>query len=114
MHRPSRLLRTAAVLELGTMAVLLSNLVTLHLEAVASAVGPLHGCAYLIVLIATAREPHADRTTRALSAVPGVGGLLARRRLTTAHRTAESDGPDHRPASAFRRFGRRGWRSPVR
>ncbi|MCX4957606.1 DUF3817 domain-containing protein [Streptomyces virginiae] len=81
MHRPGRLLRTAALLELGTMAVLLSNLATFHLQAVASAVGPLHGCAYLIVLIATVREPHADRTTVALSAVPGIGGLLARRRL---------------------------------
>ncbi|MFD0119897.1 DUF3817 domain-containing protein [Streptomyces virginiae] len=82
MHRPGRLLRTAALLELGTMVVLLGNLGTFHLRAVASAVGPLHGCAYLIVLIATVREPQADRTTVALSAVPGVGGLLARRRLT--------------------------------
>ncbi|GGS02411.1 DUF3817 domain-containing protein [Streptomyces nojiriensis] len=82
MHHPSRLLRAAALLELGSLAVLLGNLGALHLQAVSSAVGPLHGCAYLIVIIATAREPHSDRSAVALSAVPGIGGLLARRRLS--------------------------------
>ncbi|MGW6863137.1 DUF3817 domain-containing protein [Streptomyces sp. NPDC054901] len=82
MRRPDRLLRVCAPLELATLAVLLTNLGALHLQAVAAAVGPLHGCAYLIVVLTTTREPNADRTTIALSAVPGVGGVLALRRLT--------------------------------
>ncbi|MFF3013979.1 DUF3817 domain-containing protein [Streptomyces sp. NPDC057939] len=87
MRRPDRLLRFCAPLELVTLAVLLTNVGALHLEAVASAVGPLHGCAYLIVVLTTAREPDADRRTVALSAVPGIGGVLALRRLT-ANRTS--------------------------
>ncbi|MFJ3837510.1 DUF3817 domain-containing protein [Streptomyces sp. NPDC090054] len=82
MRRPDRLLRVCAPLELATLAVLLTNLGALHLQAVAAAVGPLHGCAYLIVVLTTTREPNADRTIIALSAVPGVGGVLALRRLT--------------------------------
>ncbi|MDA5282529.1 DUF3817 domain-containing protein [Streptomyces sp. Isolate_45] len=91
MRRPDRLLRVCAPLELATLAVLLTNLGALHLQAVAAAVGPLHGCAYLIVVLTTAREPNADRTTIALSAVPGVGGVLALRRLT-ANRTPFRNG----------------------
>ncbi|MFD9263915.1 hypothetical protein ACFVZQ_36550, partial [Streptomyces sp. NPDC059538] len=55
MHdRASRLLRISAPVELVTLAVLLVNLGVLHLPALASAVGPVHGCAYLIVIIAAA------------------------------------------------------------
>ncbi|MDX2395112.1 DUF3817 domain-containing protein [Streptomyces sp. DK15] len=81
MRRPDRLLRVCAPLELVTLAVLAANVGLLHLPAIASTVGPLHGCAYLIVVLTTAREPNADRTAVALSAVPGVGGVLALRRL---------------------------------
>ncbi len=82
MHdRPSRLLRISAPVELVTLAVLLANLGVLHLPALASAVGPVHGCAYLIVIIAATRERGPDRTAVALSAVPGIGGVLALRRL---------------------------------
>ncbi|WP_234431941.1 DUF3817 domain-containing protein [Streptomyces sp. NRRL S-241] len=82
MHdRASRLLRISAPVELVTLAVLLVNLGVLHLPALASAVGPVHGCAYLIVIIAAARERSPDRTALALAAVPGIGGVLALRRL---------------------------------
>jgi hypothetical protein len=76
MNRPSRLLRVTP-LELASLAVLLANVSVLDLQSVASAIGPLHGCAYLIVIIATAREAGPDRTATALSAVPGIGGMLA-------------------------------------
>ncbi|GGY86143.1 DUF3817 domain-containing protein [Streptomyces avidinii] len=84
-NRASLLLRISATLELATLAVLLVNLGVLHLPALASAVGPVHGCAYLIVIIAVTRERGPDRAAVPLSAVPGIGGILALRRLD-AHR----------------------------
>ncbi|MCX4545674.1 DUF3817 domain-containing protein [Streptomyces sp. NBC_01565] len=86
MPAPSRLLRVSAPVELLSLAVLLANLAVLHQQALASAIGPLHGCAYLIAVIATAREAGPDRTAILLAAVPGIGGLLALRRLSGSGR----------------------------
>ncbi|MFI0710475.1 DUF3817 domain-containing protein [Streptomyces inhibens] len=85
MNRPSRLLRVTAPVELASLAALLINVGVLHLQPVASAIGPLHGCAYLIVIIAAAREAGPDRTATALSVIPGIGGMLALRRLATRY-----------------------------
>ncbi len=78
MNRP---LRLAAAVELLSLLVLVINLATVHVRAVASLCGPVHGCAYLAVLILTAWSPAADRTAKLLAAIPGVGGLLATRRM---------------------------------
>lgn len=88
MHPPSRLLRLSAPVELLSLSVLLVNVAFLHQEAVASAIGPLHGCAYLIALIAAAREAGPDRTVTLLAVIPGIGGMLALRRLAAPARTA--------------------------
>ncbi|MEO3749938.1 hypothetical protein [Streptomyces sp. B6B3] len=69
-----RALRLAAVVEAGSLVVLLANLATVHVPAVASLVGPVHGMAYLVA-IATA-PPGA----RWRAVIPGIGGLLAARR----------------------------------
>jgi len=76
-----RLLRIAAGVELATLIVMLANLVTVHWSAVSSLLGPTHGAAYLLVVVATAQQPAATRSTRLLSLLPGVGGLLVLRRL---------------------------------
>ncbi|KUL46114.1 hypothetical protein ADL22_11470 [Streptomyces sp. NRRL F-4489] len=83
LRRP---LRAAATTELASLIILLANLATVHLPAVSSLAGPLHGCAYLFTLGAVARDP--DRTPRAivLACVPGIGGMLALRRLGTVRR----------------------------
>ncbi|MFF4391769.1 DUF3817 domain-containing protein [Streptomyces sp. NPDC001552] len=81
MHPPSRLLRLSAPVELLSLAALLANVAVLHQQAVASAIGPLHGCAYLIAIIATARAAGPDRTATVLAAILGIGGMLALRRL---------------------------------
>jgi hypothetical protein len=78
--QPLRALRIAAGAELATLAVLLANLATGHWPQVSSAVGPVHGSAYLFVVIFTVRLSRANRT-RALAVVPGVGGLLVLRQL---------------------------------
>ncbi|MEV4709355.1 DUF3817 domain-containing protein [Actinoplanes sp. NPDC049316] len=78
---PSRPLRLAALVELASLVVLLVNLATVHVPEVASLAGPVHGCAYLVVVGATLRDS-ADGRARLLAVVPGAGGLLAIRRIT--------------------------------
>ncbi|MGW7052541.1 hypothetical protein [Streptomyces sp. NPDC054887] len=77
-----RLLLIAARVEAASLVVLLANLLTAHSPAVASLAGPLHGTAYLVV-IATAWPAGGAASSRVrwLAAVPGVGGLLALRRI---------------------------------
>jgi hypothetical protein len=75
------LLRISARVEFASLVLLLANLATVHLPAVAQLLGPIHGCAYLFVIGATL---HATKEvkTRLLALVPGIGGLLAERRIT--------------------------------
>lgn len=83
---PPQALRIAARVELATLVVLLANLATVHWPGVSSAIGPTHGCAYLLVVILTFRQSQAVRT-RATAVVPGIGGLLVLRRLARARRS---------------------------
>lgn len=75
-----RTLRIAAAAEAASLALLLTNLVTVHIGGVSSLVGPLHGMAYLVVIAATFLVP-APPAARWLALIPGIGGLLALRRL---------------------------------
>jgi uncharacterized membrane protein YdcZ (DUF606 family) len=80
-----RTLRLAAGTEAATLMVLSANLLTAHTPAVSSLVGPLHGTAYLVVIAATWQVSDAAASgARWASLVPGVGGLLALRRLRNA------------------------------
>ena len=85
------LLRVAARVEALSLLVLLLNLATVHVPSVATLVGPLHGCAYLLVIGAVLQSTR-DRRARWLSIVPGIGGLLAERRVRSAP-PARRDGP---------------------
>lgn len=75
-----RALRIAAIVEALSLTALLINLVTVHTDVVTSLGGPVHGTAYLAVIACTWLTP-ATTTARWLAAVPGIGGLLALRRL---------------------------------
>lgn len=79
---PPPALRIAAGAELATLVVLLTNLATVHWPQVSSAIGPVHGCAYLLVIVLTIRRTRAGRA-RVLALVPAVGGLLVLRLLRT-------------------------------
>jgi hypothetical protein len=71
-----RWLPRAAVLETASLAVLLINLFTVHLEAITSLGGPIHGGLYLAVIACAFLAP--IRTPgKLLAVVPVVGGLLA-------------------------------------
>lgn len=73
--------RVAAVVECVSLVVLLVNLATAHLPVITSLGGPTHGLAYLVVVVATLRDPAASRTAKLLALVPGIGGLLVLRQL---------------------------------
>lgn len=77
-----QLLRIAAAVECASLLILLVNLFTVHAEVITSLGGPTHGLAYLFIVVATLRNPMADKQAKALAFVPGVGGLLVLRRLT--------------------------------
>ncbi|MFD3946708.1 DUF3817 domain-containing protein [Streptomyces sp. NPDC058579] len=79
-----RTLRIAAGVEAASLVALLVNLLTTHTPAVSSLVGPLHGTAYLVTIAAAWPAPGA----RWPSVIPGVGGLLALRRLRGVRQAA--------------------------
>ncbi|WP_046471881.1 hypothetical protein [Allosalinactinospora lopnorensis] len=81
MPRARRPLRIAATVEFASLLVLLINLATVHLPEVSSLAGPVHGCAYLVSAIAAARDPRGTIGVTAMALVPGIGGMLALRRL---------------------------------
>ena len=60
----------------ATLLLLVVNLATVHLRAVTEVVGPVHGVAWLATVAAACLAP-IPAAARVLSAVPGVGGLLA-------------------------------------
>jgi hypothetical protein len=84
-------LRIAAFVELATLLLLLINLATVHWEPISSLVGPTHGCAYLLVVILTWRQPGAGPRTKATALLPGVGGLLVLRLLPAERPTGPRD-----------------------
>jgi hypothetical protein len=82
------LLRIAARVEAASLVILLANLATVHIPWIATLVGPLHGCAYLLV-IGTVLQTTRLRRARWLSLVPGIGGLLAERSIRPRARLSE-------------------------
>ncbi|MEV0704208.1 hypothetical protein AB0I53_40710 [Saccharopolyspora sp. NPDC050389] len=81
------MLRIAAGVEAASLAMLLLNLFTVHISAITSLGGPVHGMAYLVTIVATFLVP-ASPSARWLAVIPGIGGLLAVRRIrrTDTHR----------------------------
>jgi len=75
----ARFFRIAAFVELVTLVVLLANLATVHLKPVTSLIGPTHGCAYLVIVLATWRNGDVRTRAKAVALLPGIGGLLVMR-----------------------------------
>ena len=76
MSDPStRPLALATAVELATLTALLVDLATVHWAPLASAVGPLHGTAYLVTAVLAWQLP-VRRGVRLRGLVPAVGGLL--------------------------------------
>jgi hypothetical protein len=71
-----RTLEVLSVLELASIALLLTNLLTLHVPGVASALGPIHGALYLAVAVSAGLGRGLMLRTRLLALVPVLGGIF--------------------------------------
>jgi hypothetical protein len=69
-------LEVLSILELASIALLLTNLLTLHLPGVASALGPIHGALYLAVSVTALLGRGLLLRTRLLALVPALGGIF--------------------------------------
>ncbi|WP_209446384.1 hypothetical protein [Streptomyces sp. MZ04] len=77
-----RTLRIAAAVEAASLVVLLLNVFTVHADPITSLGGPTHGTAYLVAIAMTWAIPAAAGTSaRWLALIPGIGAMLALRRL---------------------------------
>ena len=81
MPRKLRWLRLLAAFEFASLMVLLGNVALLHNATLAAALGPVHGAAYLSVIIGLLIREATPARVRWLSVVPGIGGFLALRTL---------------------------------
>lgn len=72
-----RTLAVLAVLELGTLAALLTNLATAHLRTVTQVIGPVHGAFYLAVVAVVVFAPGFRVVDRVLGCIPVIGGAIA-------------------------------------
>jgi hypothetical protein len=69
-------LEVLSVLETVSVLVLLGNLLTVHADAVTSALGPVHGALYLAVTVTALLGRGLLLRTRLHAVVPVVGGVL--------------------------------------
>ncbi|MEU4999978.1 hypothetical protein [Streptomyces sp. NPDC021622] len=77
-----RTLRIAAAVEAASLVILLINVFTIHAKPITSLGGPTHGSAYLVAIAMTWAIPAAAGTSaRWLALIPGIGAMLALRRL---------------------------------
>jgi hypothetical protein len=76
-----RALHAIGAVELSTFLLMMANLATVHLELFSSILGPLHGLAYTVTVIAAALASNGRHRIWLLALVPAVGGLLAARSL---------------------------------
>jgi len=77
----ARILRTIAVIELGTFVLLMLNVATVHLAEFSRLLGPIHGLAYLATIISAILICDGQHQIWRVALIPGVGGLLAGRTL---------------------------------
>jgi hypothetical protein len=82
--RQLRILRIVAVIELATLVILVGNRLGPRHEIVTSLVVPIHGTAYLAVLLA-AFTATSITSARLRALIPGIGGTLAVRDLLRRH-----------------------------
>lgn len=71
-----RTLEVLSVLELLSIVVLLINLATVHVDGVASVLGPLHGALYLAVAVIALLGRGLMLRTRLMALIPVLGGVL--------------------------------------
>lgn len=87
-------MRVIAAAELVSLLVILINRFTVHIPAITSSGGPIHGLLYVSTIVLALLLPF-PRSAKWLAVIPGIGGLLALRRARAVQATAPAG-----PASA--------------
>lgn len=71
-----RVLEVLSVLELASILILLVNLATVHVDGVASVLGPVHGALFLAVAVTALLARGLLPRTRWMALIPVAGGIL--------------------------------------
>lgn len=90
MSQLRRWLTITATVEVVSLAVLLINRATVHIDVITSGMGPVHGMAYLATIALAALSP-IPRRAKAFAWVPVIGGIVALR-LSAAKPRPAADG----------------------
>lgn len=98
-----RLLAAIAAVELGSLLVLVINLATVHVPVVATILGPLHGCAYVAMIVGSAVHAGPRSLPTLLSIIPAAGGALS---IAALRRRASAPEADHAGRASGRTAGR--------
>lgn len=86
-------MRIVSALELLSLAVIVTNRLTVHLPVVTSTGGPVHGLLYVSTILLALFLPF-PRASKWLAAIPAIGGLLAL--WWAGRKQATADGMDER------------------
>ncbi|MGW7535361.1 hypothetical protein [Amycolatopsis sp. NPDC054798] len=81
---PRRILEIIGTVELATLVLMLGNVATVHQPEVSRVLGPVHGLAYTVTLIAAVLVMGGKHRVWLLALIPGIGGLLASRAARAA------------------------------
>ena len=107
MRRTLRALEVLSILELVSIAALLTNLATIHLRPITTILGPVHGAFYLAVLMTALFAWGLHLRTRLWALVPVLGGVATLINVRWEGRSAaarqrnasvEAEGPMSAPA----------------
>ncbi|MBE1878330.1 hypothetical protein [Myceligenerans pegani] len=88
---PRRLLHLIGSVELATLALMLGNIATVHAPAISRVLGPVHGLAYTVTVLAAVLVMRGRHRVWLLALVPGIGGLLAGRAASPAPFAGDTD-----------------------
>lgn len=83
---PRRLLEIIGTVELATLVLMLGNLFTVHQRQVSAVLGPVHGLAYTVTVIAAVLVMNGQHRVWLLALIPGIGGLLSARAASPEQR----------------------------
>lgn len=83
---PRRILEIVGAAELVTLVLMLGNVFTVHKPEISAVLGPVHGLAYTVTVIAAVLVMNGRHRVWLLALIPGIGGLLSARAASPQQR----------------------------
>jgi hypothetical protein len=84
------LLRVAAGVELVSLTGLLVNVAAVRSAEFSSIMGPVHGLAYVVIIVGALLVPGRSTRSRLLALIPSIGGVLSNRSARESVSSARS------------------------